>query len=40
MYLENGEQIVEDVKGVKTPLFKWKARHFRAQYKRDIRLTR
>jgi hypothetical protein len=28
----NGEVIVEDVKGFKTPLYKWKAKHVQAQY--------
>ena len=33
---KHGEWVVEDVKGVQTELFKWKARHFRAQYGREI----
>ena len=27
-----GRKVVEDAKGCKTPLYRWKARHFRAQY--------
>lgn len=27
-----GRKVVEDSKGVRTPLFRWKARHFKAQY--------
>jgi hypothetical protein len=26
------ERVVEDVKGMQTPLFRWKAKHFEAQY--------
>lgn len=32
VYRFNGEQIVEDVKGMKTPLYKWKKKHFEAEY--------
>lgn len=32
VYWENGKKVVEDVKGARTAMFKWKARHFRAQY--------
>lgn len=39
MYVEDGEQVVEDVKGFKTPMFRWKAKHFRAQYGRPIKVT-
>jgi hypothetical protein len=39
VYREDGEHVVEDVKGVKTPLFSWKARHFAAQYGKSIRIT-
>lgn len=34
---ENGETIVEDVKGFKTPLYRWKKRHVEAQYGIEIR---
>jgi len=38
MYLtEAGEQVIEDVKGFKTPLYKWKKRHVEAQYGIQIR---
>jgi hypothetical protein len=33
---KTGQQIVEDAKGMETPLFRWKARHFKAQYKFEI----
>jgi len=36
-YLENGRLVVEDVKGVKTPLYRWKKKHFEAQYSIPIR---
>lgn len=39
VYLENGQWIVEDCKGVKTALFRWKAKHFRAQYGMSIRIV-
>ena len=29
-------EVVEDVKGVQTQMFRWKARHFAVQYMRDI----
>lgn len=32
VYWENGKQVVEDVKGFKTPLYRWKKKHFEAQY--------
>lgn len=28
----DGKKVVEDAKGCKTPLYRWKAKHFRAQY--------
>jgi hypothetical protein len=38
-YIDNktGARIVEDVKGVKTPLYRWKKRHVKAQYGIDVR---
>src|SRR5881396_1278352 len=27
-YVENGRKVVEDAKGVRTPLYQWKRRHF------------
>lgn len=38
-YVEAGQFVVEDVKGVKTPLYRWKAKHVRAQYGLVIRET-
>lgn len=35
-----GETITEDVKGFHTDLFKWKQKHFEAQYGRKIRVTK
>ncbi len=35
-----GATITEDVKGVETDIFKWKRRHFEAEYGRKIRVTR
>lgn len=35
----NGEEIVEDVKGFKTPLYKWKKKHVEAQYGIQVRET-
>ena len=34
-----GEIVVEDVKGFKTPLYRWKVKHLRAQYGIQIRET-
>jgi hypothetical protein len=33
-------RIVEDVKGFKTPLYRWKKKHFEAQYGLSIRETK
>lgn len=38
-YFEDGKFIVEDVKGVRTPLYIWKRRHFEIQYGVKIRET-
>jgi hypothetical protein len=38
-YVENGQFVIEDVKGVKTPMYRWKAKHLRAQYGVTIRET-
>lgn len=35
-YFRGEEHITEDVKGFKTPLYKWKKKHFEAQYGRKI----
>lgn len=34
---DDGKQVVEDVKGFKTPLYKWKKKHVEAQYGIEIR---
>jgi len=33
-------EVVEDVKGIETQLFRWKARHFAAEYGREIEVVR
>ena len=35
-----GPQIVEDVKGIDTPLSKWKRKHVKAQYGIDVQIVR
>lgn len=35
-YMPDGSQQIRDVKSVSTALFKWKARHVKAQYKNPI----
>ena len=32
LYRIDGECVVEDVKGMRTPLYKWKKKHFEAQH--------
>lgn len=39
VYWSKGERITEDVKGVKTAIFKWKSKHMKAEYDIDIFLT-
>ena len=39
VYWEGKAEIVEDCKGYRTPIYKWKKQHFEAQYKRNIRET-
>ena len=39
-YLEKGESVSEDVKGVFTPLSKWKIKHCEAQYGIKVKITR
>jgi hypothetical protein len=36
-YLEDGKQVIEDCKGVKTPIYRWKKRHVHAEYGIHIR---
>ena len=31
VYLKDGVRVIEDVKGVQTPIFRWKAKHMAAQ---------
>jgi hypothetical protein len=38
-YIEDGIPICEDVKGMKTPLYRWKRKHMEAQYHMKIRET-
>ena len=39
-YKENGNTVVEDVKGIQTPVFKLKRKLFKAQYGFDILITK
>lgn len=40
-YVQDGREVVEDFKGAKeTELFKWKARHMRAEHGIEILITR
>lgn len=36
VFILNGQQIVEDTKGFRTPLYRWKKKHFEAQYGIEI----
>lgn len=36
-YEEGGKTVIEDTKGVRTPLFAWKKKHVRAEYGIEIR---
>ena len=38
-YLERGETVIEDVKGMDTAFGKWKRKHLKMQYGFDVRLT-
>lgn len=40
MDMTTHEAVTEDVKGVATPLFKWKRKHFEAEYGCKIRVTK
>lgn len=41
IYYENGKQVTEDVKGVETPVFKLKAKMFRAMFpEMDFRIVK
>ena len=39
VYIEGNEEVIEDSKGYRTPLYRWKSKHFHAQYKRKIKET-
>lgn len=39
VYKENGKSIIEDTKGVRTPVYKWKKKHFEAQMGIKIKET-
>lgn len=36
-YLEGGQRVIEDAKGMLTPLYRWKKRHVLAEYGIEIR---
>ena len=38
-YTENDEEVIEDSKGYRTPLYRWKKKHVEAQYKITIKET-
>lgn len=40
VYRRDGKRVVEDFKGVVTDLFKWKAKHFAAQYGQEIEVVK
>lgn len=39
-YTRDGKEVVEDVKGVLTPLYRWKKKHLKAEYGISILETR
>ena len=39
VYWEGAKEVVEDCKGLRTPIYKWKAKHFKAEYGQEIRET-
>lgn len=39
-YMENRQLVIEDCKGVLTPLYRWKKAHLKAQYGYEIREIR
>ena len=39
-YVRAGVEVVEDVKGVKTPMYRWKKKHLRAEYGVEIEEVR
>jgi hypothetical protein len=38
--LPDGKIIVEDFKGIQTPLFRWKAKHLFAEYGKMVKITK
>lgn len=38
VYLRHGKTVIEDVKGVVTAMFRWKAKHVKAQYDIDVEI--
>lgn len=36
-YFEDGKRIIEDAKGFKTPLYRWKKKHVEAEYKVQVK---
>ena len=39
VYLEDGARVVEDVKGMKTDMYRWKKKHLLAEYGVQIKET-
>lgn len=39
VYFEGDKRVVEDCKGFRTPLYRWKKKHVEAEYKVQIRET-
>ena len=39
VYQEDGREVVEDCKGFRTPLYRWKKKHMAAQYGIELRET-
>ena len=39
-YISGGEVVIEDFKGLKTALFRWKAKHLFAEYGKMVKITK
>ena len=39
VYIENDEEVIEDSKGYRTPLYRWKKKHVEAQFNVKIKET-
>ena len=39
VYTENDEEVIEDSKGYRTPLYRWKKKHLEKQYKITLKET-